>query len=128
VDIELFLWYVTTCLRQRNRIRQFICQIGGATGLVGDPSGRASERQPADPKIIEENVLKLEANVNRFFSRARKYAEKRLPLSGIPYIQANILNNLSWLKDLNLLEFLRTVGPSVRVNTMLNRERYVISR
>jgi tyrosyl-tRNA synthetase len=90
---------------------------------VGDPSGRATERKLPDPESIQQNVAKLKINVERFFSRAWKYSERRLSLSREHYHEANVLNNFHWLKDLNLLEFLRTIGASVRVNTMLNRER-----
>ena len=74
-------------------------------------------------ETIEHNVTHLTAAINRFFQRATEYAEKRLPLSSTRIPPPNVQNNLNWLKELNLLEFLRTVGFHSRVNTMLARER-----
>ncbi|KAH9858803.1 hypothetical protein C2E23DRAFT_718187 [Lenzites betulinus] len=96
--------------------------IGGATGLVGDPSGRSIERPLSSPETIAHNVEYLTAGITRFFEGAMKYATKRVPSSSTPIHPPNVQNNLSWLKDLNLLQFLRTVGFYSRVNTMLARE------
>ncbi|PIL36113.1 hypothetical protein GSI_01773 [Ganoderma sinense ZZ0214-1] len=107
------------------RGHQIIPLIGGATGLIGDPSGRSTERPLSARETIEHNVTQLTAGITRFFERATEYAEKRLPLSSTRIPPPNVQNNLNWLKDLNLLEFLRTVGFHSRVNTMLARERLV---
>ncbi|KAI0355554.1 hypothetical protein OH77DRAFT_1495863 [Trametes cingulata] len=96
--------------------------IGGATGLIGDPSGRSTERPLSARETIESNVVQLTASITRFFEGAMAYAQKRLPPSSTPVAPPNVQNNLNWLKDLNLLEFLRTVGFHSRVNTMLARE------
>lgn len=101
-------------------------QIGGATGLIGDPSGRSTERPLSARETIEYNVGQLTQGINKFFARAMDYAEKRLPPSNTRIAPPNIQNNLTWLKDLNLLEFLRTVGFHSRVNTMLARDRYAV--
>lgn len=58
-----------------------------------------------------------------FFLRGTEYAHTRLRPSKKLYFQPDILNNRNWLKDLNFLEFLRTAGVHVRINTMLARER-----
>ncbi|KAI0630279.1 hypothetical protein C8Q77DRAFT_1064433 [Trametes polyzona] len=100
--------------------------IGGATGLVGDPSGRSTERPLSAPETIAHNVEQLTAGITRFFEGAMKYATKRVPQSITSIHPPNVQNNLTWLKDLNLLEFLRTVGFHSRVNTMLARERHVL--
>ncbi|KAI0374116.1 hypothetical protein BV20DRAFT_1041639 [Pilatotrama ljubarskyi] len=96
--------------------------IGGATGLIGDPSGRSTERPLSARETIESNVVQLTAGITRFFEGAMAYAQKRLPPSSTHLPPPNVQNNLNWLKDLNLLEFLRTVGFHSRVNTMLARE------
>ena len=100
-------------------------QIGGATGLIGDPSGRSTERPLSTRETIEKNVTQLTAGIAKFFDNAKKYADKRLRSASAQTLPPNILNNLNWLKDLNLLEFLRTVGFHSRVNAMLARERSV---
>ncbi|KAI0675230.1 hypothetical protein C8Q78DRAFT_1113446 [Trametes maxima] len=104
------------------RGHQIIPLIGGATGLIGDPSGRSTERPLSAREIIEHNVAQLTAGITTFYERAMEYAKKRLPQSPTPITPPNVQNNLNWLKDLNLLEFLRTVGFHSRVNTMLARE------
>ncbi|KAL7281740.1 hypothetical protein ACG7TL_005058 [Trametes sanguinea] len=104
------------------RGHQIIPLIGGATGLIGDPSGRSTERPLSAKETIEYNVTQLTAGIIRFFDGAMGYAKKRLPQSSTQILSPNVQNNLNWLKDLNLLEFLRTVGFHSRVNTMLARE------
>ncbi|KAH9929505.1 uncharacterized protein BXZ73DRAFT_47889 [Epithele typhae] len=96
--------------------------IGGATGLIGDPSGRSTERPLSSKETIEYNVGQLTEAIHRFFERATEYAVKRTPTSATSIHRPNIQNNLDWLKNLNLLEFLRTVGFHSRVNSMLARE------
>ncbi|KAI0645616.1 hypothetical protein C8Q79DRAFT_1070982 [Trametes meyenii] len=104
------------------RGHQIIPLIGGATGLIGDPSGRSTERPLSAHETIEYNVAQLTAGITAFYERAMEYAKKRLPQSSTPIASPNVQNNLNWLKDLNLLEFLRTVGFHSRVSTMLARE------
>ncbi|RPD74215.1 hypothetical protein L226DRAFT_509404 [Lentinus tigrinus ALCF2SS1-7] len=104
------------------RGHQIVPLIGGATGLIGDPSGRSTERPLSARETIEYNVGQLTQGINQFFTRAMDYAEKRLPHSSTQIAPPNVQNNLNWLKDLNLLEFLRTVGFHSRVNTMLSRD------
>ncbi|TFK54458.1 tyrosyl-tRNA synthetase [Heliocybe sulcata] len=98
--------------------------IGGATGLVGDPSGRTKARDTdslADDRI-EQNAQKLTASMDLFFRKGIQYAERRWNHEGESIQAPEILNNLAWTKDVSLLEFLRTVGVHARMNTMLGRE------
>ncbi|KAI0743515.1 hypothetical protein C8Q80DRAFT_1181646 [Daedaleopsis nitida] len=104
------------------RGHQVIPLIGGATGLIGDPSGRSTERPLSTRETIEYNVGQLTEGINQFFARAMDYAAHRLRSSSTRISPPNVQNNLTWLKDLNLLEFLRTVGFHSRVNTMLARD------
>ena len=98
-------------------------QIGGATGLVGDPSGRNTERPLSDASVVENNAGHLVSGITKFFSGAIDYASRRLPPSDAPISPPEVQNNLHWFKDMGLLQFLRTVGFNSRVNTMLTRER-----
>ncbi|KIK67382.1 hypothetical protein GYMLUDRAFT_156230 [Collybiopsis luxurians FD-317 M1] len=96
--------------------------IGGATGLVGDPSGRKTEREPANVAQVEKNVTMLSESIRTFFRRGLSYAKSRL-LSTSPSISdPEIKSNLEWHKNFTMLEFLRVVGVHARVNTMLNKE------
>lgn len=99
-------------------------QIGGATGLVGDPSGRTTERQMAETAQIELNTSKLSQAIHKFFDSAATYVEDRLSTQSSTLPAVQVLNNLTWLKDVNLLDFLRTTGTHFRVNNMLTRDRY----
>jgi tyrosyl-tRNA synthetase len=95
---------------------------------VGDPSGRRIERQQADLQQVDDNVAVLTKNVESFFSHASEYAKRRLEDYGSPpssFHSPTVLSNLNWHGNFTMLDFLRDVGKQVRVNTMLNRERYI---
>jgi len=77
--------------------------VGGGTGLIGDPSGKANERQLADQATIETNAQRIADQVRRF-------------------VQFDLVNNAEWLTSLNLVEFLRDVGKHFTVNYMLQKE------
>lgn len=94
---------------------------------MGDPSGRSTERQQADIQQVDDNVAVLTKNVETFFSNALEYAKRRLENYGsppTPFKNPTVLSNLKWHKNFTMLDFLRDVGKQVRMNTMLNRERY----
>lgn len=95
--------------------------IGGATGLVGDPSGRMKERSLSEKTQIESNAVTLTDSIQQFFSRATEYALEKAP-SLFTFTQLQVVNNLDWLKELNLLDFLRSTGIHFRVNHMLARD------
>jgi len=87
-----------------------IALVGGATGLVGDPSGRNEERTLNDESIVEEWVGRIRSQLERFLdfnSGSNK---------------AIMANNLDWTKKLSALEFLRDVGKHFSVNQMLAKD------
>jgi tyrosyl-tRNA synthetase len=77
--------------------------VGGGTGLIGDPSGKANERQLVDQATIETNARRIADQVRRF-------------------VTFDLVNNAEWLTSLNLVEFLRDVGKHFTVNYMLQKE------
>jgi tyrosyl-tRNA synthetase len=85
-----------------------IALAGGATGMVGDPSGRSDERNLLDEATLSANVAAITAQMARI-----------VDLSGAG---AALVDNRDWTKDLTLLEFLRDVGKHATVNQMLARE------
>jgi len=87
-----------------------IALVGGATGLVGDPSFKAAERKLNTPDVVAGWADKLKAQVSRFvdFDCGENSAE--------------VVNNLDWVGQLNLLDFLRDVGKHFSVNNMINKE------
>jgi len=87
-----------------------IAVVGGGTGMVGDPSGKTSQRPILSAEEIEQNLLGLRSQLARYldFSAGR----------------ALMVNNADWLLPLNLIAFLRDVGRHFSVNQMLAAEAY----
>lgn len=87
-----------------------IALVGGATGLIGDPSFKAAERKLNTPDVVADWVAKLKAQVSQFidFDSAENAAE--------------IVNNLDWVGQVDVLDFLRDVGKHFSVNNMINKE------
>jgi tyrosyl-tRNA synthetase len=76
---------------------------GGATGMIGDPSGRSKERNLLDEETLEHNTARIATQLEQ--------------ISGV-----SLVNNLGWTASLSLLDFLRDVGKHANVNQMLARE------
>ena len=86
-----------------------IILIGGATGMIGDPSGKSKERSFLDEEILINNQRKI-----------KEQFEKFLNFSGNN--SASIVNNKTWFEDFNILEFLRKVGKHISVNYMMAKD------
>lgn len=84
--------------------------VGGATGLIGDPSFKAAERKLNGPEVVAGWVEKLKAQVSRFieFDSGEN--------------SAKVVNNLDWVGEFNMLDFLRDVGKFFSVNQMIQKE------
>lgn len=87
-----------------------IALAGGGTSMIGDPSGKASERQLLSQQIIEENVEAIKQQLSHFLD----FKVKSNP--------ARVLNNASWLMKLDLIEFLRDIGKHFTINYMLAKD------
>ncbi len=87
-----------------------IALVGGATGLIGDPSFKAQERKLNTPDVVATWVDKLKGQVSRFIDFQQGAT------------QAEVVNNLDWTRDLNVLDFLRDVGKHFSINNMINKE------
>ncbi|WVR04863.1 tyrosine-tRNA ligase [Kwoniella sp. DSM 27419] len=109
---------------------QSICLIGGATGSIGDPSGRSTERKALTPEELQHNVDGITSQIHRFFRTGSAYLSKRGVVAEgkgkEKALQDNfgvkVVNNLDWTMGVSLLDFLRTVGKMARVSTMLSRD------
>ena len=88
---------------------QPVVVIGGATGSIGDPSGRSSERTLQTMDIIEENARKLTEQMANIFNNEGEH-------------QFEIVNNYEWLSEISLLTFLRDYGKHFNVNVMLAKD------
>ncbi len=86
-----------------------IVLVGGATGMIGDPSGRSAERQLQNPDQIRSNVEAIKNQLARFFDFSGSAA-------------AIAANNFDWTHGVSYLEFLRDIGKHFTVNHMLAKE------
>ena len=85
--------------------------IGGATGMIGDPSGKSTERNLLDEAALRHNQNAIKGQLARFLdfeSNAENAAE--------------LVNNYDWMKDFSFLEFIRTVGKHITVNYMMAKD------
>ena len=87
-----------------------IALVGGATGLVGDPSGRNDERTLNSTQVVEEWVSRIRKQVSAFLS----FDEAKN--------KAIVVNNLDWTSPLSAIEFLRDIGKHFSVNQMLSKD------
>ena len=86
-----------------------IAVVGGATGLIGDPSGRESERSLSDNSTVEEWVDRIANQLSHFLDDSGDCA-------------ARVVNNMEWTEPLGLIGFLRDVGKHFSVNAMIQRD------
>ena len=90
-----------------------VALLGGATGRVGDPSGRSAERPVLDEAALDANVAGIRAILEDLLGRQGVADGGPAPV---------ILNNLDWFAGVGLLDFLRDVGKHARVGAMLSRD------
>ena len=88
-----------------------IALIGGATGMIGDPSGKSSERNLLDEKILRQNEHCLKKQLSSFLSFEDKSKNHAL-----------LLNNYDWMKKISFLEFIRDIGKHITVNYMMSKD------
>lgn len=95
--------------------------VGGATGTVGDPSGRTSERTQLAQKTRLDNVDRIQNQISSFLTNGLKYAESRnFPIKKKGDITT--VNNATWWESIKMLDFLATYGKHIRVSAMLGRD------
>lgn len=87
-----------------------VALVGGATGLIGDPSFKAQERKLNTAETVGDWVEKLKSQISRFVN------------FDCGENSAIVVNNLDWVGDMNVLTFLRDVGKHFSVNNMINKE------
>ncbi len=85
--------------------------VGGATGMIGDPSGKSSERNLLDEKTLRHNQEAIKKQLSHFLD-----FESDLPNA------AMLVNNYDWMKDFSFLEFIRDVGKHITVNYMMAKD------
>ena len=85
--------------------------VGGGTGLIGDPSGKANERTLNGPEVVEAWSQSIKNQLSRFLDFSTEIENS-----------AELVNNYDWLGSLNVIEFLRDVGKNFTVNYMLAKD------
>ncbi len=85
--------------------------IGGATGMIGDPSGKSQERNLLDEETLRHNVACIKAQLNKFLDFESDVPNK-----------AELVNNYDWMKDFTFLDFARDIGKHITVNYMMAKE------
>tara|TARA_Y100001933_G_scaffold258964_1_gene307948 strand:- start:129 stop:1403 length:1275 start_codon:yes stop_codon:yes gene_type:complete len=86
-----------------------IALIGGATGMVGDPSGKSHERNLLDQETIAVNIRGVQTQLEKF-----------LDFEGVN--SAEVINNMDWFGEMNFLDFIRDAGKHISVNYMLAKD------
>ena len=88
-----------------------IVLVGGATGMIGDPSGKSQERNLLNEQTLQKNLDGIKAQLSKFIdfeSGAENAAE--------------MVNNFDWMKNFSFLEFIRDIGKHITVNYMMSKE------
>jgi len=88
-----------------------IALVGGATGMIGDPSGKSSERNLLDEETLNKNIEGMKNQLSRF-----------LDFSSNSPSAAVLVNNFDWMKNLSFLDFARDIGKHITVNYMMSKD------
>ena len=88
-----------------------IVLVGGATGMIGDPSGKSKERNLLDEKALHHNQECLKNQLSRF-----------LDFGDISPNGAQMVNNYDWMKEYSFLDFIRDIGKHITVNYMMSKD------
>jgi tyrosyl-tRNA synthetase len=92
--------------------------IGGATGGIGDPSGKSAERNLIDETVVSSNTVSLREQLKTLNTNANNYAIARSKSAST----VQILDNRDWFRDMRMLDFLRDTGRNFRLGNMLAKE------
>ncbi|MBN9485027.1 MAG: tyrosine--tRNA ligase [Bacteroidetes bacterium 43-93] len=102
---------ITLLMRLQRAGHKPYALVGGATGMVGDPSGKSAERNLLDMDTLQHNV-----------NAQRKQLEKFLDFDPAKPNAAVMVNNYDWFKDFSFLDFIRDVGKHITVNYMMAKD------
>lgn len=85
-----------------------VALVGGATGMVGDPSGKSAERNLLSEEVLQHNVTCVKKQLEKFLDFSADGAE--------------LVNNYDWFKDFKFLDFIRDIGKHITVNYMMSKD------
>ena len=101
---------ITLLMRLQRAGHKPVALVGGATGMIGDPSGKSAERNLLDEATLLHNVTCIEAQLRCFLDFSEGPAG------------AEIVNNYDWFKEFSFLQFIREAGKHITVNYMLAKD------
>ena len=101
---------IMTLVHFQNCGHKPIALVGGATGMVGDPSGKSQERNLLSEEVLEHNLEGIKKQLSKFldFESDTNAAE--------------MVNNYDWFRDFNFLDFIRDVGKHITINYMMAKD------
>ena len=102
---------IITAIRFINHGHKALFLIGGATGLIGDPSGKSQERNLLEPELVQQNAVAIQNQIETLLTNANVNQDS-----------FEFVNNSDWMREINFVSFLRDVGKHVRVNNLLNKD------
>jgi len=88
-----------------------IALVGGATGMIGDPSGKSQERNLLDESTLRSNQEALKMQISRFLDFETEASNRAL-----------MVNNYDWMKEFSFLDFIRDIGKHITVNYMMAKD------
>jgi tyrosyl-tRNA synthetase len=88
-----------------------IALVGGATGMIGDPSGKSQERNLLTEEILNKNIEGIKTQLSKFLDFDANHPNA-----------AKLVNNYDWMKDYTFLEFIRDIGKHMTVNYMMSKD------
>ncbi|MCL2825562.1 MAG: tyrosine--tRNA ligase [Polyangiaceae bacterium] len=113
------LLQILLLVRMQQAGHRVIALLGGATGVIGDPSGKSEERSLLDLERVQHNVAGIRAQLEQFLCVSHSGSSS---IVDAPTGAALIVNNHDWLGAQSLLGFLRDTGKHFSVNMMMNRD------
>jgi tyrosyl-tRNA synthetase len=100
-----------TLLHFQRAGHQPVALVGGATGMIGDPSFKSAERNLLDKQTLDHNVACIQKQLAKF-----------LDFSGNQKNNARLVNNYDWISEFTFLDFIRDVGKHITVNYMMSKD------
>ena len=88
-----------------------IALVGGATGMIGDPSGKSAERNLLNEETLAKNIAGIKSQLERFIDFNSDIKNK-----------AELVNNYDWMKDFSFIDFARDIGKHITVNYMMSKD------
>ena len=88
-----------------------VALVGGATGMIGDPSGKSAERNLLNEETLAKNIAGIKSQLERFIDFDSDISNK-----------AELVNNYDWMKDYSFIDFARDIGKHITVNYMMSKE------